>query len=251
LDIKRIQLAITKKTKCIVLCNPSNPTGTLLKEEELRQIALLCKEKNILIISDETYDDLLYEGISKNPILYEIAKDNYLCISSFSKNIALSGFRVGFVYANEKLIKQISKANDALSICAPSYSQYVVLELLKNEMFDNIISYQKQELGEKRELVCEWLDKLSNFFSYLKPEGAFYVFPKLLFEVDDQWFCKDILEKAKVALVPGSAFGAKGFVRISFAATKDEINEAFDRIQSYLCQQNIYKLNYINQRYTK
>ena len=233
----KIREAITERTKCIIVCSPSNPTGTLLNEEELKQIAEIAKENNMFVIADNTYEDLVYDyKKTSTATLPKIANEQYIGISSFSKNIPLSGLRIGYVYANKEIIKGITKVNDAFSICAPSLSQYIIFELLRNKSEKACIISTRNTLKKRRDLICERLDNLTEYFTYKRPEGALYVFVKLLKTNDDTQFCKELLEEAKVSVVPGSCFGpnGEGFVRMSFGATEEVINEAFDRIEAFL-----------------
>jgi aminotransferase len=161
-------------------------------------------------------------------------RDRVIRIFSFSKAYAMTGWRVGFLHSNAKLVQEILKVHDTLITCAPVASQYAALAALEGGA-ERWPGYCFQVYKEQRDLVCQRLDRLSKFFKYQKPQACYFMFPKILINKDSRTLALDILEKAKVALVPGIAFGpsGEGHLRISFARPTREINEAFDRIEKY------------------
>ncbi len=242
LDINSLKKAITKKTKVIIFSNPVNPTGYVFPEEELREIAKIAKENNLYIVADETYDFLTYDS---NPIFSLLSipdmRDKVIGVFSFSKMFCMTGWRVGYMIASPKIISQVLKVHDAFTICAPTISQYAALVGLlqtngKTGKGDKCIQKLKLALLKRRDLMCKRLDSLSDFFEYIKPAGAYYIFPKMKnSKMDSKTLALELLEKAKVITIPGVAFGpqGEGHLRMSFGGSEEIINEAFDRIGRY------------------
>lgn len=236
LDIHAIKEAITPRTKAIMYCNPSNPTGTVFPEEQLRELAKIALENNLIIITDEAYEYFVYDdnrhvcaasfpGMGKNVI----------SCYTFTKTYAMTGWRVGYLHAHEELISQIKKAHIPFCICAPVVSQYAALAALTGSQ-DCVDDFKKHYLTT-RNLMCERLDRLNHVFAYQKPGGSYLMFPKILPEEgnDSTAFCIKLLKEAKVSTTPGIAFGSTGesHLRLSFCVSEDEINKAFDRMEAF------------------
>lgn len=234
LDIEVLRHSITRKTKAIILCNPSNPTGTVFLEDDIRAIAKLAIERDFWIITDEPYDFLVYDdapyfSASQIPEI----KDRLIACFSFSKEYAMSGYRVGYVYAEEGVINQMLKVHDSFVVTVSTASQYGALQALQGDQSE--VEFFKKEFLKRRELMCERLDALSELFSYRKPQGAYYIFVKINRDIDDYEFAIRLLKETHVMTVPGSAFGpsGKGYLRLCFAMSEKEINEAFDRLDKW------------------
>jgi len=236
LNINGLKNAITPKTKAIMYCSPNNPTGTVFKEEELRQLAQISLKNNLVIITDEAYEYFVY-GNNKHFSIASIPEIQKNVISSytFTKTYAMTGWRVGYLYADEKLIPQITKAHIPFAICAPVVSQYAALAALKGPQ-DCVREFKDHYLSA-RNLMCERLDNLDSIFQYVKPGGSYLMFPKILVKEgqNSTAFCKNILKEAKVSTTPGIAFGptGEGHLRVSFCVPEAQINKAFDRLESY------------------
>ncbi|MCP3891990.1 MAG: pyridoxal phosphate-dependent aminotransferase [Desulfobulbaceae bacterium] len=236
LDLEAIEHAIGPKTKAIMICNPGNPTGTVFSDAETISLCKLGVAHNFVIITDEAYDYIVYEGeMPFSPLSMEEFRNNVISIYSLSKKYALTGWRVGWVTAAKGWMQQIMKVHDATAICAPTPSQFAALAALNGEQ--NCVAEMREKLIERKELCCARLDKLHKYFSYVTPKGAFYVMAKYLFSDDDsQEIAIRLLNEAKVITIPGGAFGAggEGHLRISFGGELETINEAFDRIEQWL-----------------
>lgn len=241
LDIDNMRKAISKKTKAIVLCNPVNPTGTVFSEKELRAIADLVLEHDLFLVADEAYDFLVYDQVPYSSLasIPEL-KEHILCTGSFSKRYCMTGWRVGFMYASERIINQVLKVHDAFAICAPTISQYAALAALRatngnDGQGDQSIKQLVAGLSKRRDLVCNRLDRLTDLFSYVKPTGGYYIFPQINTSESSIDFALRLLNQARVITIPGSAFGpvGEGHIRISFGAEETELNEAFDRIERF------------------
>ncbi len=245
LDLEGFRKALTKKTKAILLCNPMNPTGAVFAEKDLRALAEMALERNLFVISDEAYDFLLYDGLSHFSLasIPEL-KENLITCKSFSKMYCMTGWRVGYMAAAARIVDQVLKVHDAFAICAPTISQYAALAALKatngkDGEGDLFIHKLVEALHARRDLICDRLDRLSHLFSYQRPRGAYYVFPKIrLPNKNDMDLALRLLYEAKVITIPGSGFGptGAGHIRLSFGAPEKEIHKAFDRIDEWARQ---------------
>ena len=235
LELDKFEKAITPKTKAILFCNPNNPTGTIYSKDQLTALSKLAKKHNFFIISDEVYKDFIYNSDKNIFSLAEIPEMRKLVIRvfSFSKAYAMTGWRIGFIHSDESVINEILKVHDSLVTCAPVISQYAALGAL--EMGENDIARFKKEYHRRRDLICSRLDRMNNFLNYIKPNGAYFVFPKIENVKDSFSFALELLDKIQVAVVPGVAFGpnGEGHIRLSFGRTEDNINKAFDRLEKY------------------
>jgi len=248
-DLSKFEQAITNKTKAIFYCNPNNPTGTIYTKEQLLGLAKLAKKYNLYLISDEVYKDFIFNG-RKIFSLAEIPelRKHVIRLFSFSKAYAMTGWRIGYLHSDESIVQEILKVHDCLVTCAPVVSQYAAMGAL--EMGESDIKKFNQEYKRRRDLICSRLDKLNYIFNYIKPNSAYYVFPRLRFSfhsnddgqrvskrVSSSWeFALNLLDKIQVAVVPGIAFGpnGEGHVRMSFGRSEEDINKAFDRMEEYL-----------------
>ena len=236
LDINAIKSVINPKTKAIMYCNPSNPTGTVFPEEKLRKLAQIALENNLILITDEAYEYFVFDD-NKHFCVASIPemKKNVISCFTFTKSYAMTGWRVGYLHADEEIIPHIKKAHIPFSICAPVVSQYAALAALRGSQ-DCIADFRKHYLTT-RNLMCERLDRLSSVFEYQKPGGSYLMFPKILTEEgkDSYSFCKNLLSEVQVSTTPGIAFGYTGesHLRLSFCVSEDEINKAFDRMEKF------------------
>jgi aminotransferase len=236
LDVAAIRQAITPRTRAIILCNPSNPTGAVFSEEQVRALCHLALEHGLIIISDETYDVLVYDGRPPlSPASLPGMGDRVISVFSLSKKYALTGWRVGWVTACRELMSQIVKVHDCAAICAPTPAQYAALAALTGPQ--DCVGDMQRALANRRKLCCERLDALSEAFAYVKPAGAFYVMARYRFtDAPSKEVAVRILNEARVITVPGGSFGpgGEGHLRLSFGGDETELTEAFDRIERWL-----------------
>lgn len=236
LDVGRIRDAVTQKTRAIVLCNPHNPTGANFREEDLRAVAELAVQRDIVLIADETYDFLVYDGGTHFSLagIPEV-RDRLIATFSFSKKYAMTGWRVGYVFAPEPILDQMMKIHDAVAICAPTPSQVAAMAALTGPQ--DCVGEIAGALQRRRDLTCERLDHLADHFSYVTPRGAYYLMARFKAPgVDSMTYALRLLKEARVITIPGAAFGptGEGHVRLSFGGAESEIHEAFDRIEGWL-----------------
>jgi len=236
LDIEDIKKAITGRTKAIMYCSPSNPTGTVFSEEQLRGLADIALANDLMVITDEAYEYFTYDGHEHFSIgsIPEMRKHVVSCFT-FTKTYAMTGWRVGYLHADEELIPQITKAHIPFAICAPVVSQYAALAALQGPQ--DCVAQFKQHYLATRDLMCARLDTMDSVFEYQRPHGSYLMFPRILLEEgkDSATFCKRLLKQARVSATPGIAFGPTGeaHLRLSFCVPEEEINKAFDRMEAF------------------
>jgi aminotransferase len=236
LDIEGIKRAITPRTRAVMYCSPSNPTGTVFSEQELRRLGEVCLEHDLMVITDEAYEYFVYDGLKHFSMasIPEMRRHVISCYT-FTKTYAMTGWRIGYLHADPELVPHIAKAHIPFAICAPVVSQYAALAALQGPQ-DCVRRFREHYLAA-RNLMCERLDRLSSVFTYHKPGGSYLMFPRILLEEgrDSTAFCKRLLSEARVSTTPGMAFGptGQGHLRLSFCVSEEEINKAFDRMETY------------------
>ena len=232
-----LEAAITPKSKVLILPYPNNPTGGIMTKQQLEQIAPVILKHNLVVVSDEIYSDLTYEGKHCSIATLKDMKERTILINGFSKSFAMTGWRLGFMCAPKELIAGIKKIHQYTIMCAPTASQYAAIAALKEGLEDdfNSVSLMREEYNKRRRFLLSRLNDMG--LDCFEPKGAFYVFPSVKTTgLDGDEFSLKLLEKQKVAVVPGSAFGESGkdFVRISYAYSIKAIDEALDRIEKFL-----------------
>ena len=240
IDPTAIEKVITEKTKAIVINSPSNPTGATYTIEELKAIAQICIDNKILMISDEIYEKLVYDNFkffSIASVLPE-AKDYTVVINGVSKAYAMTGWRIGYAAGAKEIISAMTKIQSQSTSNATSIALKAAAEALNGDQEE--VEKMRKEFEKRRDYIVERLNKMEGV-SCLKPSGAFYVFPNisnLLGKTyngktinNDTEFSEYLLETAKIAVVPGSAFGAEGYIRLSYATSKELIKEGMDRLE--------------------
>jgi aminotransferase len=234
-DLEKFKQAITPKTKAFLFSNPHNPTGTIFTKEQLLEIVKLAREHNFYIISDEVYKDFIYDDTTYFS-LAELSeyRDIVIRVFSFSKAYAMTGWRVGYLHSDKKIVDEIIKTHDSMVTCAPVISQYAAMSAITDGQAD--VVRIKNEFNRMLDLICSRLDNLKHIFSYQKPNSSYFVFPRIIHsDTNSKKFAIMVLEETGVAFVPGIAFGPSGeaHVRINFGREEKMINEAFDRLDNY------------------
>ncbi len=239
LNINAFKKVITNKSKVIFFCNPNNPTGTLFSKKNLEQLAELAEKNDLYIMSDEVYKDFILKDDIVNEHVFSLAEEKkyrsrIIRIAGFSKMYAMTGWRIGYLHAEAKIVQEILKIHDILVTCAPVVSQYAAMGGL--EMAEKDVNYFRDQFKKRMNLICRRLDELPDFFSYEKPDGAYFMFARLLRHNNSKEFAFNLLKEAQVSIVPGIAFGpsGEGYVRFNFGVKECRINEAFDRISKML-----------------
>lgn len=232
-DPDEIEAAITPRTKAILIGYPNNPTGAVASLEALTRLAEIAEKHDIIVISDEIYDRLVYgvehicfpklEGMRKRTIL----------LGGFSKDYAMTGWRIGYAAAPADFIKPMTRVHQYTIMSAPTMSQCAALEGLRNG--EEHVQQMLAEYDRRRKFLVRELNRLG--LETVEPHGAFYVFPNIAVSgLDDESFAQRLLQEEKVAMVPGNAFGkgGEGFMRISYATSYEKIEEAMHRLEKFM-----------------
>ena len=236
---KKLEKAISKKTKWIILNSPSNPTGSAYTKKEIEELSkVLIKYKKIYILSDDIYEHITYDNFKFFTIAQiKALKDRTLTMNGVSKSYSMTGWRIGYAAGPKEIIKAIAKIQSQSTSNPTSISQAAAVEALNGTQ--DFIEERANSFKERRDFVVNSLNNI-NGISCLKPEGAFYVFPnckKLLGKKTklktDKDFVEKLLEKSEVAVVQGSAFGLDGYFRISYATSMENLKKAMERIKSF------------------
>ena len=243
LSAKNIEKAVTSKTKAILLNSPHNPTGIVYNKNELEEIAEIAKKYNLIIISDEIYEKLIYDGEEHVSIasLSEDAYERTIVINGLSKTYAMTGWRVGYTASSTKLAKVMSSVQSHMTSNVCSISQYAALEALTGPQ--ESINMMKNAFEERRNFMMKKLEGIDEV-RFIKPQGAFYIMVDITYFIGKSIngikinnsieFAKILLEEEKVAVIPGAAFGLENFIRLSYATSMEVIEEGLDRIKSFL-----------------
>jgi aspartate aminotransferase len=228
--------AITPKTKILMLNSPSNPTGSIYTKDELLAIGEVLKGTNIIVLSDEMYEKLIYNG-KKFTASAEVSEDMYnrtVTINGLSKSVAMTGWRFGYVATPDiKLAKAMSKLQGQVTSNVNSMTQYAAIVALEGEA-NKDIEMMRVEFEKRKDYAVKAINDIEKL-SCFNPDGAFYLFINIKkFSNDSMKFCADLLESKGVALVPGLAFGMEGYVRLSFATSMENIKDGINRIKEFV-----------------
>ena len=225
---------LSPKTKALVFPYPNNPTGAVMRRNDLEKIAEVIRKTDIAVISDEIYSELTY-GSERHASIAEIdgMKERTILINGFSKTFSMTGWRLGYFAAPAPITKQMLKIHQYAIMSSPTISQYAAATALTE--CDNEVLRMKEEYDARRRLVVKSFNDMG--LECFEPEGAFYAFPSIKSTgLTSEEFCKQLLNSKKVAIVPGDAFGAsgEGFVRVSYAYSLSHLNTALQRIEEFL-----------------
>lgn len=231
---EELEAAITPKTKALILPYPNNPTGAIMEREDLERIAPVCIKHDLLVISDEIYAELTYGGkrhcsIGSLPGM----KERTIVINGFSKAFAMTGWRLGYACGPAPVIEQMVKLHQFAIMCAPTNSQFAAVEALKN--CDMEVEMMVEAYDQRRRFLLNAFKEMG--LECFEPYGAFYVFPSIKkFGMTSEEFATRLLSEQKLAVVPGTAFGAsgEGFVRISYAYSIENLKVGLERIQKFI-----------------
>jgi aminotransferase len=228
-----IEARITPRTKAILMGYPNNPTGAVMPRREMEQIADIARRHDLMVVSDEIYDRLVY-GVEHVCFasLPEMA-DRTIHVGGFSKSYAMTGWRIGYACSNSEIIEAMMKVHQYTMMCAPIQGQMAAIEALRSG--DSSVEEMREEYNRRRHLMVRGFNRLG--LSCLEPQGAFYTFPSIKgLDMSSDEFAERLLLEERVALVPGSAFGpsGEGHVRCCYAVSTEEIEEALERIGRFV-----------------
>ena len=234
LTAKEVERAVTEKTKILVLPFPNNPTGAIMRRKDLEEIAKVCIEHDLYVVSDEIYAELTYTGQDHCSIIQIPGmRERTIYINGFSKAFAMTGWRLGYCCGPAEIIKQMTKLHQYAIMCAPTNSQYAAVTALR-DCYDEVVKMRESYNQRRRYLMHEFSEMGLPCF---EPFGAFYVFPCIKeFGMSSDEFATKLLEDQRVAVVPGSAFGAsgEGYIRISYAYSLEELKVAIGRLKAFI-----------------
>ncbi len=238
---EELKKVITKKSKVLILPYPNNPTGGIMTREQLEKIRHTIIENNLIVLSDEIYGDLTYGLKHCSVASLEGMQERTILVSGFSKAFAMTGWRLGYLAAPKEIAYAMYKIHQYTIMCAPTASQYAAIAALEEGLEDGFASVaaMREEYDKRRRYLLARLNEMG--LKCFEPKGAFYVFPSVKSTgLDGDEFSLKLLEKEKVAVVPGSAFGSSGkdFVRISYAYSIKALDEALNRIEKFLKEIN-------------
>ena len=234
LTVAELEEKLTPRTKVLVLPYPNNPTGAVLRREDLEAIAAFVQQHDLLVVSDEIYASLTYGeaphvSIASLPGMAE----RTILINGFSKSHSMTGWRLGYACGPAPLIQLMTKLHQFAIMSAPTTSQYAAIEAMKNG--DEDMAQMRRQYDMRRRLIVDGLNKMG--LTCFEPQGAFYVFPSVKSTgLTSEEFCEQLIYAKRVAVVPGNAFGAsgEGFVRISYCYSVKHITEALERMEAFL-----------------
>ncbi|MBR5666458.1 MAG: aminotransferase class I/II-fold pyridoxal phosphate-dependent enzyme [Lachnospiraceae bacterium] len=232
LTAKDLRAAITDKTKILVLPFPNNPTGAVMTADDLKEIAEICVEKDLIVLSDEIYSELTYGMKHVSIASFPGMRERTIVINGFSKGHAMTGWRLGYACGPEEIIRQMTKIHQFAIMCAPTMSQYAAIEAMKNG--DEDVAMMRDSYDKRRRFVVHELRDMG--LPCFEPYGAFYVFPCIReFGMTSEEFATKLLMEQKVAIVPGTAFGdcGEGFLRISYAYSLENLKKALGRLRVF------------------
>lgn len=229
-DISR---ALTSRSRALILSYPNNPTGAIMSREDLEELADVVVENDLLVVSDEVYGKLTYSGRHVSFAQLEGMQDRTIVLNGLSKSHAMTGWRVGFALGNSALVSAMTKVHQYTMLCAPVMAQVAALEALQKGE-DGMLA-MKHEYDLRRRLFVSGLNRIG--LDCFEPQGAFYAFPSVKETgLTSEAFAEQLLKDQKVAVVPGNVFGAggEGFLRCSYATSREELIEALDRMETFL-----------------
>ena len=232
----QIEGSLTPQTKLVILNSPSNPTGCLYSREEMEEIVELACKKNFLLMSDEIYEYLLYDGVEHHrPASFgEDAANRVITVSGFSKTFSMTGWRLGTLVANPVIAKAVASLQSQTTSNATTFAQYGALAAIKNwDQSVSAVSEMLVHFDRRRLKLLEGLQEI-NGVRCLRAQGAFYLFPNISsFGLSSEEFSARLLEEEKVAVVSGHAFGADGYVRLSYATSDEVIEKGLERMRFF------------------
>ena len=230
---EQLEAAITPKTKMLVLPYPNNPTGAVMRREHLEAIAEVIRRHDIIVLSDEIYAELTYNGRHVSIASLPGMKERTIVVNGFSKTFAMTGWRLGYAAGPAAAIKQMTKLHQYAIMCAPTTAQYAAIVALDH--CEENIRHMREEYNTRRRFVVDAFNKMG--LHTFEPEGAFYVFPCIKSTgLGSEEFCERLLYEKKVAVVPGNAFGdsGEGFIRVSYSYSVQHLSAALRRIAEFL-----------------
>lgn len=223
---------ISEKTKVIILCNPNNPSGSVYTKDELKSLVEVAFEYNLLILSDEIYEKLIYDSFNYTSIatFWEKYRNNIILVNGVSKTYSMTGWRIGYTLTTKEIVSGMNRVQSHSTAHPCSISQYAAVAAINGDQ--TCVENQRKIFEERKNLVSKALNEI-DIFSFIEPKGAFYFFVNIQKLIDQSStvnnsseFCNKLLDEWRVAAVPGSVFGMEGYIRITYAKSCEELSEA-------------------------
>ncbi len=222
--------AVSEETELLVVNSPGNPHGAVYSEEALEGVRDLAVEHDITVISDEIYKEITYDGVEAVSLgTLDGMEDRTVTLNGFSKAYSMTGWRLGYFAGPEELVSQAGKVHSHSVSCAVNFVQHAGVEAITNT--DDAVEEMRQAFAERREFLMELFE--DHGVHVPEPQGAFYMMPEIAPDGDDTEWCDKAISEAQVATVPGTAFGTPGYARISYANSKERLEEAVDRLAEH------------------
>ena len=234
----RLDRAISTKTKMVILNSPNNPTGSVLSKADLESIADIAKRRQILVLSDELYEKIIYDGRHYSIGSFSGMEELAITVNGFSKALAMTGWRLGYLAGPRTIVQRIKAIHSHMVTGPSTFAQRAAALALHDPRTSVSISKMVLEYSKRCELVVKELEGIEGI-SCVKPQGTFYAFANITrIGLSSEKFTRELLEKARVAVVPGNAFGTQGegFIRLSFAASANELTTAFERVRNAIVE---------------
>lgn len=235
LTVDELEKKVTPRTKALLIGYPNNPTGTIMDRDSLAEVAAFAEKHDLIVIADEIYCDLTYEGTHTCFASLPGMRERTIVMNGFSKSYAMTGMRIGYICAPAEALEEIYKVHQYEILCASTTSQYGALEALR--ACDDDVKAMFEEYAARREMIYQGLVDMG--LPVFKPKGAFYIFPDISCTgMDDEEFCDRLLQEERVGVVPGTCFGPQGknHIRISYAASRENIQEALKRMARFVAK---------------
>ncbi|MCW2279159.1 aminotransferase class I/II-fold pyridoxal phosphate-dependent enzyme [Heliophilum fasciatum] len=233
LTVQALERAVTPRTKLVVLCYPNNPTGAIMNREQMAAIATFAQQHDLLVLSDEIYADLTYEGTHESFASLPGMLERTILLGGFSKSYAMTGWRIGYACGHKEIVAQMTKIHQYTMLCAPIMGQMAAVEALRNGQSEK--ERMVEEYDQRRRYVVARFNRMGLYC--FEPRGAFYAFPQITSTgLSSEEFCARLLAEEKVAVVPGNAFGqsGEGFIRVSYAYSMTNLTAALDKIEIFV-----------------
>ncbi|MCU0474995.1 MAG: aminotransferase class I/II-fold pyridoxal phosphate-dependent enzyme [Anaerolineae bacterium] len=235
-----LEARITPRTKAILMSYPNNPTGAVLTPERMAEIAAVAERHDLVVISDEIYERLVYDVEHVNFASLRGMRERTILLSGMSKSYAMTGWRIGYAAAPAPVMEAMRKLHQYLIMSAPTMGQAAAVQAIVHGEPD--VEHMRQSYDARRRLIVDGFNRLG--LTCFEPKGAFYAFPSIAATgMDDETFCEQLLIEERVAVIPGSAFGAsgRGFIRASYTAAYEDIERALERIERFLVKRGLVK----------
>ena len=241
LSVDDLEKHVTEKTRALILNTPNNPTGAVLMRKDIKEVADFAVEHDLMIFSDEVYEHFVYDGVKNHSIAsLDGMFERTITVNGFSKTFAMTGWRLGFVAAPAWIIERMTRFQMYNATCPVTFTQYAAAKALDDERSWKAVEEMRREYDRRRNLVWRRLNEMG--LPTVKPRGAFYILPRIRDTgLTDHQFSELMLKDARVAVVPGSAFGkaGEGYIRISYATAYEKLEEAMDRMERVLKEKKL------------